>query len=980
MFTVFSAPRPRRSATTLRVEMLEDRAVPTVSSLRISEVLLNVPGTDTGFEYVEIRGTPNFTIPNDVYFVTLEGDNGSGGAGVSDNVLSLGGLQIGSNGYLLLLQNGNPWSAVAKAGTTTASATGSNWNNATLGWSGSDFENGTNSFLLIQAATAPTLATDYDTNNDGVLDNGGQNWTVLDSVGKFDGDTSDIAYGLVNFRDGSSGGSSATGSIVNVTFGEVEYLARIGISTGFTSTDWLAANTDNGSGPTSPTTLTIESNRVSASGFDNAPFNHLGGVNFLVIGDFVWEDTNLNGVQDSGEPGHNNVTVELRLASDDSLVATTTTDSDGFYAFLLDDFSTSTYGVDFVIFVTLPSGYGFTTQNQGTSTLDSDVDPLTGRVTVANVLITTHDPSIDAGIGLLNLDPVNSVPVAQVTAEDSPLRFSTGDGNLISISDPDAGSALVQISLTATNGTITLASGSGVSVTSGAEGSSTVTFQGTLTQLNAALDGLIFTPDLNYNGPASLQIDSDDLGNFGTGGARTDSDTVSITITPVNDAPVGTVSPTSGTTTAGDAFSLANFLTGVGPGGGSDEAGQNVTISVTSDQPSFFTTAPTISGGTLSFTTDPSVSGTVIITVTIMDDGGVTNGGVDTTTRTFTLTVLPQSFVPPVVDNRDRFAVGSGAGPTAQLRGLDGSTLNSVTPFGPGPTSGIRVVSADVTGDGVLDLIAAAGPGLRPSVVLYDGSTGAEIVRFDAFEAKFTGGVYVAAGDFDKDGFADIVVTPDQGGGPVVGVYRGNLLANGSVSQMVRFLGIDDAGFRGGARPAVGDVNGDGVPEIIISAGFLGGPRIQIWNGLDIAAGVKPTVAMANFFAFENTLRNGAFVAVGDIDGDGATELIFGGGPGGAPRVRVVDAAQLLKFGNSITSLDDLLIGQEASFFAGPQSDRGGVRVAALDETGDGQRDIVTSTPSSPNVLVYNFDTFDGTNPTDSFAPLGDVLGGVFVG
>ena len=63
-------------------------------------------------------------------------------------------------------------------------------------------------------------------------------------------------------------------------------------------------------------------------------------------------------------------------------------------------------------------------------------------------------------------------------------------------------------------------------------------FHGSLTNVNAALAGLAYTPAADYNGGALLTITSDDLGNFGSGGALTDTDTVAITVTAVNDAPV----------------------------------------------------------------------------------------------------------------------------------------------------------------------------------------------------------------------------------------------------------------------------------------------------------------------------------------------------------------------------------------------------------------------------------------------------------
>jgi protocatechuate 3,4-dioxygenase beta subunit len=93
-----------------------------------------------------------------------------------------------------------------------------------------------------------------------------------------------------------------------------------------------------------------------------------GYYQYASLGDFVWEDLNGNGKQDAGEPGISGVSVELRRTSDDSSVATTTTNGSGYYSFtgLVPD----TY---YVVF-TAPTGYVFTAPNQGgDDTKDSDV-------------------------------------------------------------------------------------------------------------------------------------------------------------------------------------------------------------------------------------------------------------------------------------------------------------------------------------------------------------------------------------------------------------------------------------------------------------------------------------------------------------------------------------------------------------------------------------------------------------------------------
>jgi hypothetical protein len=129
----------------------------------------------------------------------------------------------------------------------------------------------------------------------------------------------------------------------------------------------------------------------------------------------------------------------------------------------------------------------------------------------------------------VNDAPLNTVPGAQGTPQNTPLVFSAGNGNAITVADADVGAGLLQVSLTATNGTVLVGPVVGAGTVSG-DGSATVTITGSLGDVNSALSGLSFTPDLNYNGAAGLMISTDDQGNTGAGGARSDTDIITITV------------------------------------------------------------------------------------------------------------------------------------------------------------------------------------------------------------------------------------------------------------------------------------------------------------------------------------------------------------------------------------------------------------------------------------------------------------------
>src|SRR5206468_2871259 len=134
------------------------------------------------------------------------------------------------------------------------------------------------------------------------------------------------------------------------------------------------------------------------------------------------------------------------------------------------------------------------------------------------------------------------------------------------------------------------------------------------------------------------------------------------------------------------------------------------------------------------------------------------------------------------------------------------------------------------------DLVVAAGPG-GPHVKVIDGTKlnnvdekgviadSALLASFYAYDNIFAGGVWVAAGDVNHDGRADIITGAGAGGGPHVKVFSGL-----DFTPLQSFFAYD-AGFSGGVRVAAGDVTGDGFADVITGPERAGGPNVKVFSG-----------------------------------------------------------------------------------------------------------------------------------------------------
>lgn len=283
----------------------------------------------------------------------------------------------------------------------------------------------------------------------------------------------------------------------------------------------------------------------------------------------------------------------------------------------------------------------------------------------------------------------------------------------------------------------------------------------------------------------------------------------------------------------------------------------------------------------------------------------------------------------------------------------------------------------DVNGSGVASLVTATGPGQLLTVqAIYGGTrsfneaavfttindekpayypTGLVLASLNPF-AGFSGGATVACGDFNGDGADDIAIGAGAGGGPRVMVF--DLFHNAILFDDYVF----ESSFLGGVEVAAGDLDNDGVADLVVGAQSGGAPRIDV---LSLANDWNP---IHSFYAMDQGFTGGVSLAVGKLlnrGNDGVANLIVGAGVGGGPRVDVFD----------LTTGTAPLV----SFFAGDSTDTGGVNVTAVTGAWIDGVIAVSSASLDPTGLVSLF-SLSATNTivTGDTVQLGN-LGGPLV-
>ncbi len=306
------------------------------------------------------------------------------------------------------------------------------------------------------------------------------------------------------------------------------------------------------------------------------------------------------------------------------------------------------------------------------------------------------------------------------------------------------------------------------------------------------------------------------------------------------------------------------------------------------------------------------------------------------------------------------FAVGAEAGidskPLVQLvNGLSGEVLLQFYAYPITYTGGVRVAMGDMNGDGTPDIITAPGRNIAGVVKVFDGKTGALIGQFQPYPSSYVGGVEIAVGDIDGDGKPEIIVAQDRGA-PKVSIYRG---PSGNFQLVGSFYAYETT-FIGGVSLAAADLDGDGKAEIITGSGSGRTAEVRVFNG-ETHALIKDIVA------FDPSFRGGITVSTGDVDGDGTPDIVVGQNQTGTSLVRAFNGATFAVM-STVTAYTD-------------PSSNATVHFVLRDAAGIGRVQLyVSQGTDGRNHDIRVFDLLSGTYLGSTPITTDDLLGGIWLG
>lgn len=232
------------------------------------------------------------------------------------------------------------------------------------------------------------------------------------------------------------------------------------------------------------------------------------------------------------------------------------------------------------------------------------------------------------------------------------------------------------------------------------------------------------------------------------------------------------------------------------------------------------------------------------------------------------------------LDGYKDIVAGAVKGDPSFVRVVDeyGVMLSSFFAFEPNFKGGVNAAAGDVDGDGQVEIVTVADSGREPVVRIFN-KDGVKEGEFFAYNRTFTKGLSLAVGDVEGDGLAEIIVAPHKGLMPNVKIFSGK----GNLEKEILAYA---ANFSGGVNLGLGDIDGNNVLDILTAAGSGGGPHIQAYN----SAGTR----LVSFMAYNSNMTAGVYVKSFDWDKDNKTDIVTVAAAPGGPHVRIFNRLGVL--------------------------------------------------------------------------------------